>query len=224
MAKKQARVKVKAHEKLDEANVQHVINLLEAEKPITKKEACSILNINYSTSRLQRIIDQHKDRIEHERKMRENNRGKPVSDFERKYIVTESLKGSPKSQIAKSLYRPVALVERVVKQYSLPEKVKGKDHYQNPVLLPDEVISEDYAPNEIAWSARYNCAVEIIKRVHDSKNRGPVYRIWVYGRFNEFANQPYYELGKLTDVMEKLNISKTDLNLTDNIRMEYSIG
>ena len=52
-------VKAKAHEKLDGANVQKVINLLGTDEPITKKEACEILNIRYNTTRLQRIIEEN---------------------------------------------------------------------------------------------------------------------------------------------------------------------
>ena len=58
-----ARVKKREHEKLTSSNVQHVINLLESDKPITKKEACAILNISYNTTRLSKIIDDHKENI-----------------------------------------------------------------------------------------------------------------------------------------------------------------
>ena len=40
-----ARVKKREYEKLTSSNIDHVISLLEADKPITKKEACAILNI-----------------------------------------------------------------------------------------------------------------------------------------------------------------------------------
>ena len=39
-------VKVKAGEDLSDSNVKRVIGLLEAEKPVTKKEACKVLNIS----------------------------------------------------------------------------------------------------------------------------------------------------------------------------------
>ena len=44
-------VKAKSHEKLDDANVQRVIELLGGDEPITKKEVCEILNIRYNTTR-----------------------------------------------------------------------------------------------------------------------------------------------------------------------------
>ena len=49
-------VKKRSHEKLTDSNIQHVIGLLNAKSPITKKEACSILNISYNTTRLGTII------------------------------------------------------------------------------------------------------------------------------------------------------------------------
>ena len=50
-----ARVRQKKHEKQDEVTLNKVIGLLEAETPITKKEACEILNITYNTTRLNKI-------------------------------------------------------------------------------------------------------------------------------------------------------------------------
>jgi hypothetical protein len=46
-------VRKKREEKLSEANINKVIELLAAEKPITKKEACEILHIAYNTTRSQ---------------------------------------------------------------------------------------------------------------------------------------------------------------------------
>ena len=46
-------------EDLSAAKIDQVIELLNQDKPITKKEACSILNINYNIIRLTRIIDEH---------------------------------------------------------------------------------------------------------------------------------------------------------------------
>lgn len=51
------RVKVKEGEKLTPSNIEKVIGLLEIEKPISKKDACELLNISYNTTRLARIIE-----------------------------------------------------------------------------------------------------------------------------------------------------------------------
>ena len=50
-------VKKKAHENLTDESISKVISLLRQDSPITKKEACEILNIRYNTTRLQNIID-----------------------------------------------------------------------------------------------------------------------------------------------------------------------
>ena len=52
------RIKKRSHEKLTDANIRHVMDLLESKNPITKKEACSILNISYNTTRLNNIFQQ----------------------------------------------------------------------------------------------------------------------------------------------------------------------
>ena len=52
-------IRQKDYEKLSSTNVQKVVDLLNQDDPITKKEACEILNIRYNTTRLQRIIDDH---------------------------------------------------------------------------------------------------------------------------------------------------------------------
>ena len=57
-------MRIKKHENLSEANISKVISLLEGEKPITKKEACGILNIAYNTTRLNKIITEHKETMD----------------------------------------------------------------------------------------------------------------------------------------------------------------
>ena len=52
-------IKQKSHEKLSPENIARVIEHLNADSPITKKEACEMLNIRYNTTRLQRIIDDY---------------------------------------------------------------------------------------------------------------------------------------------------------------------
>ena len=56
------KTKRQQEEKLTPSNIDYVISLLEAEKPITKKDACAILCIAYNTTRLQQIIDKHKEK------------------------------------------------------------------------------------------------------------------------------------------------------------------
>jgi hypothetical protein len=56
-----SKIKVKEHENLSEANIKRVIELLEAEKPIPKKDAYAILNISPNPTRLAKIIENYKE-------------------------------------------------------------------------------------------------------------------------------------------------------------------
>ena len=80
-------IKKKAHEKLSDDNIQKVIGLLRQESPITKKEACEILNIRYNTTRLQKIIDDWKDTQEFRARRKAMNKGKPASRDEIKSVA-----------------------------------------------------------------------------------------------------------------------------------------
>lgn len=218
MAKK---VKAKDYEKLDNANIARVIKLLSAEKPITKKEACQLLNISYNTTRLGNIIESYNSKIEFVKKRREQNKGKPVTEFEVKEIVENYLIGVSKQQISDMLYRPLSTINGVLNRYHIPER--GKGDYRKPEPIPDESLSENFEAGELAWSARYNTVVEITKLVSYDKEHGNIYRIWVFGRFNQFALQPWYELGKL-DIVKQLGIKATDIQTDHRIKLEYNIG
>ena len=77
------------------ANIQKVISLLHPSssetKPITKKEACEILNIAYNTTRLQKIIDDFLERKEYTEKRKSQNRGRAATPDEIKTIAQDYL-------------------------------------------------------------------------------------------------------------------------------------
>jgi len=223
MAKR--RVKSKDYEKLDDANLKKVIALLNDEKnPITKKEACRLLNITYNTSRLNRIIEEFNERVAYAKKRRKENRSKPFSDYEVKEIILDYIKGVSKSQIANSLYRPVSSIDNILERYNIPKRKSAKvNSYQHPELIPDEVLSETYEVGELAWSAKYNCVVEILGELHNHSFHGKVFKVWVFGKYNERAYQPWYELGKMT-ILKELGITQNDVLVHSNRQMEYSIG
>ena len=81
-------IKTRKHENLTETNVSHVINLLNSEKPITKKEACSILNISYNTTRLNRIIEEFEEQEAYVNTRKSQNKGKMASKEEIKQVFT----------------------------------------------------------------------------------------------------------------------------------------
>ena len=54
-------IKKKSYEKLSDSNIKYVVGLLSGDSPITKKEACNILNISYNTTRLNAILESYQD-------------------------------------------------------------------------------------------------------------------------------------------------------------------
>lgn len=191
------RVKVKESEKLDDNNVKYVIELLESDKPITKKEACSILRISYNTTRLGNIIAGYKEREATEARLRAKNRGKAATNGEVVRAIEEYLNGDSISEIAKYMYRSSSFIKGIINRYNVPVRSSSSDYF-SPELLPDEVLSEDFKDGELVWSARYNTTAWIDKRLEKVHSiHGNCYRIWVNGKNQRSANQPWYELGKL---------------------------
>jgi hypothetical protein len=204
-----ARVKVKDHEKLTDANIQHVLNLLEADKPITKKVACEILNISYNTTRLSNILEGYKAKQERYDKMRAANKGKPASDYEILTTAQSYLKGCNVSDIAKSLYRSPSFVRGILTKLGVPQKGMGEDKFK-PSLLPDKCVRESFESGQKAWSAAYHAPCEVLKEVRSKATEGRVYQVYVFEQLDEpiegfpkvtvggfYAYQPAYELGSL---------------------------
>ena len=199
------RVKTKQGEKLDDDTIEHVINLLESNNPITKKEACQILNISYNTTRLGKIIASHKEQIQRVAKLKAKNRGKIASEHEIVRAIEEYLSGDSIAEIAKGMYRSSAFVKGIITRFNVPIRASSSNYF-HPELLPDETLSEEFEPGEIVWSAKYNTTAVI--KGHKSKDpkfkkwdnagivqehpiHGKCYRIWITGKHSQYAVQPW---------------------------------
>lgn len=204
-----ARVKAKDHEKLDDANVERVISLLEADTPITKKAACEILNISYNTKRLDSLIENYKDRKEMTKRKRKEMRSKPVTEDDARYIISEYLDGTPIGEIVDRTYRSAAVINRVLVRYNVPLRESGNT-YQNAVMLPDDGYKEEYKPGDLVFSARYNVAARVKYFKQKSETHGNVYCVFLLGTQQEHAYQPAYELGDLTFLEEELKIKLSE--------------
>jgi hypothetical protein len=223
-------VKKQEHEKLDDATVGRVVSLLEQDKPITKKVACETLNIKYNTKRLNDIIQEYKDRQEFKKKMRANKKGTAFSDIEIKEIVTDYLNGESISSIADSLYRSAHAIRKKIDELHLPERSR-KPTYQNPDLIPDEAAAKEFEIGELVWAARYNAVAEI-RGVYIKTHEIPgtticayndiVYRIWVFGKHNESAYQPWWELGKL-EAVKRFNLEPKEFIKTEKPTFQYRV-
>lgn len=213
------KIKKKEHEKLSDANIARVISLLEQEKPITKKQACEILNISYNTVRLSNIIEGYKSKKDNERKQRDKKKGKPASKEEIAEIVKMYLGGENVTEIAGRLFRSASFVKGVLDRIGVPQKVVEKTGYHTSIL-PDQCVSEDFIPGQVAWSAKYHAPCEILSEPDNqdfyiNKYGCKLYKIWVIEPLDEpieffpnidkggfFANCLACDLGSLEHLKE----------------------
>lgn len=216
-----ARVKKKDHENLSDSNIKKVIELLEGDKPVTKKHACEILNITYNTNRLDRIIEGYKHKKEVETKNRKAKRGKPATTDEIEDIIKEYLNGSTVSEISKGLFRSPIFVSNIIDRVGIPRKLT-KEEMKTPRLLPDQCMADEFKYGQVAWSSKYNAPCEVREEIqntdtvnYEEKYGCKCYKIYVISRVEDpvpgFANvdiggysavAPACELGDLTHLIE----------------------
>ena len=164
-------VRKKREEKLSEANINKVIELLAAEKPITKKEACEILNIAYNTTRLSKIIADHEETIEFRARRKAQNKGKGVTEAEKVSIVKYYLDGANVSDIAKALYRSPAFIKAVIERMGVPQKLPDTDYKGiREAMIPEPCVADEFEPNERVWSAQGNCIAVVKREITESHN------------------------------------------------------
>ncbi len=197
------KIRVKEGEDLSSSTIKKVISLLEREiNPISKKEACEILHITYNTSRLNKIIEEFKEREVYVANRRKQNHLKPLSEYEVKEIVESYLAGDSLSKISESVYRSIATIKTALDKFNLPIKNKSYSYFDPVFLENDSMIADNYKNGDLVYSARYNAPAIIDKLIQISSIHGNVYKLWVYGNYNQWANQPYYELSDLRKAQE----------------------
>jgi hypothetical protein len=203
-----ARSRARDHEKLDDDNVKLVISKLESDTPITKKQACELLNISYNTKRLATLIDNYKAKVETRKKLFAQNRGAAWSPYDLKELVIRYLKDEPISTLSASLYRSPGAIKKKLSQVGVP--LRDTDvTYHKPLFLPDGSAKEEYSKGDLVWSARYNCVAEIQDFYQELPDHGNVYCIWIFGKHNQFGYQPWYELGQL-EVLSQVGAKPDD--------------
>ena len=163
------RLKKKSHEKLTVQNIQHVITLLNPTssqtKPITKREACSILNISYNTTRLDKIIQDYHEQKEYRSRRVSQNRGRPARPDEIQDIVKEYLSGENISNIAKGLYRSPAFVKSLLEKIGVPQRPTKVEGRKQEYYLPEQCVADDFEKGEIVWSATHHAPAVIDKKL-----------------------------------------------------------
>ena len=193
------------HERLEDANIEKVIALLEAEKPITKKEACSLLNIAYNTTRLGGIIEKYKEAKARTAARRAALRGKPATADEITYVISEYMEGQTIDAITKATYRGTAFVKQILEEHGVPIRVAGHTYF-SPELIPEEAQRERFSIGEQVYSARYDSMAKIEKEQLDESRGCYIYRVWLLSEKQlQYAWQEAYELASL-EHLRKLGV------------------
>ena len=215
-----ARVKKKEHEKLTQENIRHVIELLSAEKPVTKKEACEILNISYNTTRLSRIIQDFEDKNQFRAKRKAQLKGKPASKDEIKVAINSYLRGESVSEISQGMYRSAGFIKSILDRVGVPTRPVAIEERKGCAFLPDECVAEEFEEGERVWSAFYHAPAIVVKEYTDpmyvDKYAGKCYSIYVLEESESLNVGGYhgasiaYDLGKLTH-LEQYGIDITKI-------------
>ena len=181
-------IKSKSHEKLSFDNIERVISQLEKDSPITKKEACEMLNIRYNTTRLQKIIDDHNDTKAFKERRKAQNKGKAATEEEIKSVVQYYLDGYNVSEIANSIYRSPAFVKNIVERTGIPQKLPESDYEgMRNAMLPEQCVAEEFDYNEKVWYPKKN-KFAIIKEEITQKYQSERPGYTCYGNITQCVN------------------------------------
>ena len=150
-------------------NIKHVISLLNptdsSTKAITKREACSILNISYNTTRLDKIIRDFHEQKQYRARRVSQNRGRPARPDEIQDIVKEYLSGENVSNISKGLYRSPAFVKNILEKIGSTSASYTSRRTKQEYYLPEECIADDFEEGEIVWSATHHAPAVINRKM-----------------------------------------------------------
>lgn len=197
-------IRKKEGENLSELKIEEVIELLARDKPITKKEACSMLNIAYNVARLKKIIEGHQELLEFRTRRKKELRSIPISDDEISEMISMYLESGNLSEIADLTFRSTDVIKRILDKYNIPLR-DSTFNYFNPPLLAEESIKNDYKLDDLVYSARYTQPAKISKKLTEE-----VYRIWLC-HDQQYAQQPYWEIADLREVQKKFKVEITDM-------------
>lgn len=196
---------VSEEELMTDANISKVIRLLEpteeGKKPITKKDACAMLGMSYNTTRLGTIIEEYKQKQVRTAQRKSQLRGKPATQEEKVYIISEYLNGETVDSISKMTYRSSRFIKDVLEGNSVPIRVPGSSYF-DPQLIPDGAIRDRFRVGEVVYSSRYD-SIARIDAEQKSDKYGFVYRIWLLSdRWLQSAYQEVSELASLEHLRE----------------------
>ncbi len=192
-------------ERLDEAHMERVIAGLEADKPITKKDACAILGISYNVTRLGTLIEKYKENKARTTARREALRGKPATNDEVIYIIAEYLEGNTIDGISKSTYRGATFIKGILEKYNVPIRQTAADYFK-PELIPEGAVRDRFAVGEIVYSSRYDSLARVDTEQFSTKHNCYVYRCWLLSdKWKQNMYSEAFELASL-EHLRKLGV------------------
>ena len=192
-------------ELMTDVNIARVIRLLEpteeGKKPITKKDACAILGMSYNTTRLGTIIEEYKQKQVRISQRKSQLRGKPATQEEKVYIISEYLNGETVDAISKMTYRSSKFIKDILESNAVPIRVPGSSYF-DPQLIPDGAVRDRFKIGEVVYSSRYDSTARIDSEQKTDKH-GFVYRIWLLSeKWQQNAYQEAAELASLEHLRE----------------------
>lgn len=168
----------------------------------TKKAACEILGINYSTTRLATLISNYVEGLEKEKELRARKRGTPVTNLEIVTMIQMYFDDESIEAISKRMHRSTAVVKYYLENSGAMLKAKSTPDPLNPTMLPEICMCEQFEIGEHVWVAAYNCTGEIISKIED-KGGELAYKVYLLDKNNHrFVFQPWYDLGSLQHLKE----------------------
>lgn len=187
-------------ELMTDANIAKVIRLLEpteeGKKPITKKDACQMLGMSYNTTRLGTIIEEYRQKQVRTAQRKSQLRGKPATQEEKVYIISEYLNGETVDAISKMTYRSSKFIKDILEANSVPIRVPGSSYF-DPQLIPDGAVRERFKVGEVVYSSRYD-SIARIDAEQKTEKYGFIYRIWLLS--DKWLQSAYQEAGELASL------------------------
>mgnify|MGYP003667328899 FL=1 len=162
-------IRQKKQERLEEDNLNRVQEALASSTPITKKEACEMLNISYNTTRLSRIMEDHSETLRYRATRKSQLKGTKATDLEIKQTIEWYLDERPISDIAKAMYRSSTFVKNIINRVGVPEK-RPKTEQRGSGYLPEECVSNTFEPGEKVWYTGKDLPARVIKELRNDTN------------------------------------------------------
>lgn len=117
--------KAAATDEISEAKIRQAIWMLKQKK--TKKSVCEHLGIAYNTKRLDKLIQDFRDREDREKRLKEKAKNSPITDSMKKTIIQDYLNGEAQSVIAKQFYISPQRVKKVLLENNVPIRSRRKN-------------------------------------------------------------------------------------------------